>query len=115
MEIAKAQVQRPEKGEDDYLVRFIDDIGSIQLLAVADGLSGNSGKAAAKWVIDCLHKVADTNSPRSIFNAIKQELKQSQARQLSHAEFCAKSTLEKIAFFVLSSSLLVIHQYGKWL
>src|SRR5258706_11770924 len=76
MEIAHAQIQRPEKGEDDYLIRPIHSAGSDLLLAVADGLSLNGGKAAATWAIEYLRGITDIESPRHIFEAIKRELAQ---------------------------------------
>jgi serine/threonine protein phosphatase PrpC len=76
MEIAHTQIQRPGKGEDDHIVRKLDGTGSVLLLAVADGLSLNDGRSAAKWVIDYLKQTNDVDSPRTIFGALKRELAQ---------------------------------------
>lgn len=78
MEIASAQLQRPDKGDDAYIVRSLDNIGSAKLIAVADGLSLNDGKAAANWVINHLTRITDADSPRTILEGIRRELSQSQ-------------------------------------
>ncbi len=76
LQIASAKIPQKGKGEDYLLVRRLNDTGSLQLLAVADGLSLNAGKAAAKWVIERLRRINDVASPRSIFKAINRELQQ---------------------------------------
>ena len=91
MEIADAQIQQKGKGEDDCLVRALDDEGMVQLLAVADGLSLSGGKAAAQWTIKCLKQLAgdrtkqpaDVDSPRSIYRAIKRALADAQQDEQS--------------------------------
>jgi serine/threonine protein phosphatase PrpC len=80
MELASAQLQRPDKGEDAYIVRRLDDTGLVQLVAVADGLSLNDGKAAANWVINYLVRATDTDSPRAILEGLRRELSQSQCQ-----------------------------------
>lgn len=82
IEIAEAQIQQEGKGEDDCLIRPLDDEGIVKLLAVADGLSLSGGKAAAQWTINYLKELAanrvkrpaDLDSPRSIYSAIKRAL-----------------------------------------
>jgi serine/threonine protein phosphatase PrpC len=83
VEIASAQIQRPDKGEDAYIVRSLDDTGSAQLIAVADGLSLNDGRAAADWVINYLARITDADTPRKILEGLRQELSQSQYTQQS--------------------------------
>lgn len=91
MEIADAQIQQEGKGEDDCLIRQLDDEGRVKLLAVADGLSLSGGKAAAHWAINCLkqlaanrlYRPADVDSPRSIYRAIKRALAESQQDEQS--------------------------------
>jgi|GEM_PF-6168388 len=84
MEIARAQIQQEGKGEDAYLVRRLDEKGMVKLLAVADGLSLSGGKAAAHWVINCLRRLTEVDSPRSIYKALKRELGRS--RQVEQSE-----------------------------
>jgi hypothetical protein len=84
MEIAHAQIQQEGKGEDAYLVRRLDGKGMVKLLAVADGLSLSGGKAAAHWVINCLRRLTEVDSPRSIYKALKRELGRS--RQVKQSE-----------------------------
>jgi hypothetical protein len=84
MEIAGAQIQRPEKGEDAYLVRPLNDNGSAILLAVADGLSLNDGKAAAQWVIEHLRQTTATDNPRAILGELRSKL--AGARQADQSE-----------------------------
>lgn len=77
VEIAYAQVQRPGKGEDAFLVRPLDAERSRFLLAVADGLTMNGGKAAANWAVDCLKSIATTatvTSAREVFGLLKAAL-----------------------------------------
>jgi len=84
MEIARAQIQQDGKGEDAYLVRRLDGNGMVQILAVADGLSLSGGKAAANWVINCIKRLTEVESPRSIYKALRRELGRS--RQVEESE-----------------------------
>lgn len=90
MEIAYAQIQRPEKGEDAYLVRTLDEDGSVVLLAVADGLSLNDGKAAAQWAIGYLGEAAIADNPHVIFSDLRRELA---SRRLTEQSESSESTL----------------------
>lgn len=77
VELAFAQVQRPGKGEDAFLVRPLDVEHSRFLLAVADGLTMNGGKTAANWAIDCLRVITDATTvtnAREIFGLLKTAL-----------------------------------------
>ena len=84
MEIARAQIQQDGKGEDAYLVRRLDGNGMVQILAVADGLSLSGGKAAANWVINCIKRLTEVETPRSIYKALRRELGRS--RQVEESE-----------------------------
>lgn len=76
IDIASTKIIYPDKGEDDYLVRAIDNTKNMQLLAVADGLSLNDGKAAANWVINFLGCINNLDNPHHIFQVLKQGLEQ---------------------------------------
>jgi len=89
--IADAQIQQEGKGEDDCLIRTLDNKGMVKLLAVADGLSLSGGKAAAQWTINYLKRLAanrvkrpaDVDSPRSIYRAITRALAEAQQDEKS--------------------------------
>lgn len=74
IDVAYAQIQQKGKGEDDRLVRPLAKGGTIQLLAVADGLSLSGGKKAARWTIKCLRRLSDFSSARAIYRGIEAEL-----------------------------------------
>jgi serine/threonine protein phosphatase PrpC len=74
VQVARAQVQYPGKGEDASLVRPLGSQGAGHLLAVADGLSLNNGKAAAEWAINYLERVSGILDLRSAYHALQQAL-----------------------------------------
>lgn len=74
LQIAHANIPYPEKGDDAHLVRLINGTDSAWLLAVADGLTLNAGKAAALWVINWLDKVEEVENPRKIYQALRRTL-----------------------------------------
>lgn len=68
IDIACTQIDYPEKGEDTYVVR---KVGNSYLLAVADGLSMDNGRAAARWAKEYLDGISHIQSARCIFDALK--------------------------------------------
>lgn len=73
VEVGAAQILLGNKGDDRYLVRVIED-EKLYLLAVADGLSLNNGRAAAQWVIDFLKRTSIIANPREMLRALRSEL-----------------------------------------
>ena len=69
MEIAHAQIQRPEKGEDALMLRRLEGPETRFLLAVADGLSLQAGAAAAQWVTDYLERAQIPDDIRAIYRS----------------------------------------------
>jgi hypothetical protein len=65
IDVASAQVSYPSKGEDTFIARRI---GDAWLLAVADGLTMDNGRAAAQWAVEFLASTCATNSIRTIFD-----------------------------------------------
>jgi serine/threonine protein phosphatase PrpC len=71
IDIASAMIEFPDKGEDRILVR---KLGGAYLLAVADGLTGDNGRAAAEWAKQFLQFTNNTESARDVFEALKSSL-----------------------------------------
>jgi len=69
--IASAMIEFPDKGEDRILVR---KLAGAYLLAVADGLTGDNGRAAAEWAKQFLEVTNNTESARDVFEALKSSL-----------------------------------------
>lgn len=74
MEIAHAQIQRPEKGEDALMLRRLEGPETRFLLAVADGLSLQAGAAAAQWVTDYLERAQIPDDIRAIYRSLQSAL-----------------------------------------
>lgn len=75
IDIARAVVQLPDKGEDRALLRRIGD-AETYLVAVADGLTCNGGEAAAEWAIEYLEGVSCTNGIHGIYRDLRAALSQ---------------------------------------
>jgi hypothetical protein len=74
VELAKATIPYPGKGDDACCIRVIGD--GIWLLAVADGLTMNAGGAAASWVIEHIELTEAHTSPRTLFAELQHALDQ---------------------------------------
>lgn len=72
IEIASAQLLRPDKCEDKVLVKILND--GRYLVAVADGLSLSAGRFASELVITILTAATEVTSARSIFEYLRTAL-----------------------------------------
>jgi len=84
IDIASAQTSVPGKGEDSLVVRRLSGDAGRLLIAVADGISMQNGKAASLWVAEFLRSMPEPSGIRDIHTRLSEALAtRDQPRELS--------------------------------